>query len=255
VLGGEMALRRFWIEKEEMGGDEFVISGDLFHHLIDVCRLKEGYAFELLPGDGSAYLVEITKIEKKSLLVLRKGERALPPLPKPHIHLLVSLPRLPKMDFILEKSVELGVKTLTPFVSDFSFLRKLSDISENRKARWEKVVKGATRQCGRGDLMEVAEVTSLKSLLKDFNQNPARVGLFPFEGEGAMTFKEALRSAKVGESEEVCVFIGSEGGFSEEEVKAFRAHQMAPLTLGDQVLRVETACVAVAAILKYELSL
>ena len=253
--GGEVALRRFWIEREELGENEFTIGGDLFHHLVSVCRVKEGQQFELLPGDGQAYLVEAQQIGKKDLRVLRASQRDLPQLPRPHIHLLVSLPRLPKFDFILEKSVELGVKTVTPFLSDFSFLRKLSEISPNRRERWMNVIKGATRQCGRGDLMEMGEVLALKDLLKDFNQKEGRLGLFPFEGTGSRTFKEALGSAKVQGLQEVCAFIGSEGGFSEGEVERFQQVGLEPLTLGDQVLRVETACVAVASILKYEFSL
>lgn len=250
-----MAIRRFWIEKDELGEGEFSIQGELFHHLVDVCRVGEGHVFELLPGDGKAYLVRALKISKKEMVCLRISERELPPLPRPYIHLYVSIPRLPKLDDIMEKSVELGVKTLTPFISDFSFLRKASEISPNRKSRWEKIIKGATRQSGRGDLMEVGEVTSLSEILKDFNQNSDRVGLFPFEGVASHTFKEALRSMKVQKASEVCVFVGSEGGFSEKEVKRFQEVGMEPLTLGDQVLRVETACLALVSILKYELNL
>lgn len=250
-----MALRRFWIEKEELGEGEFSIQGELFHHLVDVCRVGEGHEFELLPGDGKAHLVRATRISKKEMLCVRVSERELPPLPTPYVHLYVSIPRLPKLDDIIEKSVELGVKTLTPFISDFSFLRKASEISANRRARWEKIVKGATRQSGRGDLMEIGEVVSLTEILKNFNQSSERVGLFPFEGVASRTFKEALRSMKVQEAREVCVFVGSEGGFSEKEVQRFQEVGMEPLTLGDQVLRVETACLALVSILKYELNL
>lgn len=255
LFGGKVALRRFWIEKEELGSGEFSITGDLFHHLVDVCRVVEGQEFELLPGDGLAYLVKATSVQKKQMTCLNISQRELPALPLPYIHLYVSVPRLPKLDEILEKCVELGVKKVTPFLSDFSFLRKPSEISENRKARWEKIIKGATRQCGRGDLMELGEITTLKTHLKSFNQSGEVVGLFPFEGPSAMTLKQALRSMKVQGAKEVAVFVGSEGGFSESEVKQFQEVGLEPLTLGDQVLRVETACLALVGILKYELNL
>lgn len=250
-----MALRRFWIEQKDLGEDDFSVSGDLFHHLVDVCRLTEGDEFELLPGDGQAHLVKVIRVSKKELECKRISHRTLPPLPLPYVHLLVSIPRLPKLDQIIEKSVELGVKKITPFLSDFSFLRKASEISPNRKGRWDKIIKGATRQCGRGDLMELGEVVSLSQILKEFNQNGDQWGLFPFEGGTSMTLKQALRSMKVQGAREVCVFVGSEGGFSEAEVLAFKRQEMEPLTLGDQVLRVETACLALVSILKYELNL
>ncbi len=250
-----MALRRFWIEKEDLGEGEFTVRGDLFHHLVDVCRVGEGHHFELLPGDGRAYLVEVMGVNKKDITLRRLSERDLAALPEPYIHLFVSIPRWSKLDEIMEKSVELGVKTLTPFVSDFSFVRKPSEISANRKQRFEKIIKGATRQCGRGDLMELGEVQSLREILKSFNQVSGRVGLFPFEGVAAKTLKEGLRSLKVQSLKEVCVFVGSEGGFSEREVQQFQELGMEPLTLGEQVLRVETACLALVSILKYELYL
>lgn len=250
-----MALRRFWIEKDQLGSGDFFIEGELFHHLVDVCRVKESHEFELLPGDGKAYLIEAKSILKKQILCVNKSSRELPALPEPHVHLYVSIPKLPKLDGIIEKSVELGVKRLTPFLSDFSFLRKQSEISPNRAQRWEKILKGATRQCGRGDLMELGEVTSLSKVLASFNQNASLVGLFPYEGKASMTIKEALRSPKVQGAKEVALFVGSEGGFSAREVQQFQEVGLEPLTLGDQVLRVETACLALVSILKYELNL
>ena len=255
LLGGAVALRRFWIEKEELKEGVFSLTGELFHHLVDVCRIGEGHEFELLPGDGSAYLVKALAVGKKELQVESLSVRPLPALPRPYVHLYVSVPRLPKLDGILEKSVELGVKKVTPFLSDFSFLRKESEISSNRKVRWEKIVKGATRQCGRGDLMEIGEVEPLSRILSAFNRSGRTLGLFPFEGEGSMTLKQSLRSLKVQDVDEVAVFVGSEGGFSVKEVKRFQELGMEPLTLGDQVLRVETACLALVSILKYELNL
>lgn len=252
-----MALRRFWIDPESFdpSQSEIVITGDLAHHLRDVCRLDVGREVELLSGDGKARQVRVDGITKKEVRVRVLGLRDLPPLPMPHIHLLVSIPKLPKMDWILEKSVELGVHRLTPFVSEFSFLRKESEISDSRRGRWEKIVQGATQQCGRGDLMRVCEVTSLSKLLKSFNPNAPIRGLFPFEGASSKTMKEELRSMKVQGVNEIWAFVGSEGGFSEAEVASFKASGLEPLTLGEQVLRVETACLALVAILKYELHL
>src|SRR5690606_15378735 len=132
--------------------DVIRIEGDLAHHLRDVCRLEEGREVELLSGDGKARRVRLESVSKREVVCRVLSFRELAPLPKPHIHLFVSIPQLPKLDWILEKSVELGAHTVTPFVSDFSFLRKESEISESRRSRWEKIVQGATQQCGRGDL-------------------------------------------------------------------------------------------------------
>lgn len=254
-----MSLRRFWIDLEGslslQANKVLTIKGDLAHHLKDVCRIEVGQEVELLCGDGLARRVLIESLSKREVACRWLSDRELPILPTPHLHLFVSIPKLPKLDLILEKSVELGVHTVSPFVSDYSFLRKKNEISDNRKERWNKIVQGATQQCGRGDLMSVGQIQSLDEILKDFNQASAIRGLFPFEGEAQKTLKEELRSIKVQENQAVWLFVGSEGGFSHREVELFQSVGLFPLTLGDQVLRVETACLALVSILKYELNL
>lgn len=245
-----MALRRFYIENVQEDG--VAISGDLFHHIRDVCRFKEGDRFEVLPGNKQALLVEITSVGKKELFAKTISSRALPELPKPYITLALSIPKLPKVDWIIEKCVELGAFEIRPFVSDFSFLRKASEVSENRLARWQKLVQAATQQSGRGDLMRIHPAVTLEKLLESFNRNPSTGGLFPYEGEAQLSLPAALRSLKAHSHENLWVFVGSEGGFSAREVELFASHGLNPVSMGEQILRVETACLALVSIIKYE---
>lgn len=116
-----MALRRFWIDPSLMTGSQLRIEGDLFHHIREVCRFGTGDRFEVLPGDGKAHLAEITAMGKRELRARVLSERDIEALKKPWIRLVLSVPRYPKVDFILEKCVELGVHTVSLFVSDHSF--------------------------------------------------------------------------------------------------------------------------------------
>lgn len=249
-----MALRRFYVENDSLVQDGVLISGELFHHITEVCRFANGDQFEVLPGDGRALLVEIAETGKKSLRAHVLSERRLPELGKPHLVLALSVPKLPKVDWIIEKCVELGVYEIRPFVSEYSFLRKKSEISENRLQRWRKLVQAATQQSGRGELMRLGKPVTLEELLQEFNRTEGAGGLFPYEGESQVRLPEALNSIKQNNLDSLWVFVGSEGGFSRHEVDLFAQHGLNPVTMGEQILRVETACVALASIIKYELS-
>lgn len=249
-----MALRRFYVDNEAISATHVNIDGDLFHHIRDVCRFQIGDTFEVLPGDGRAILVELSASEKKSLQARIVSTRTIAALPKPFITLALSVPKLPKVDWIVEKCVELGVYEIRPFISDYSFLRKVSELSENRLERWRKLVQAATQQSGRGELMRIGEPVGLEGLLQEFNRTQGAGGLFPYEGESQTRLPDALSELKEKKLDHLWVFVGSEGGFSANEVRLFAAHGLNPVTMGDQILRVETACLALASIIKYELS-
>lgn len=254
-----MALRRFYFQANTPIDQHVTIDGELFHHICDVVRFSVGDSFELLPGDGRALLVEIEHIDRRALRARVKSQRVIAPLPKPTMTLCLSIPKLPKVDWIIEKSVELGVAEIRPFVSEFSFLRSVSEVSGNRVQRWQKLVQGATQQSGRGELMTIQPVTTLPNLLSEFNRTESAAGLFLYEGEARCEVGElprglgdAIGDLKGKSLDQVWVFVGSEGGFSHAEVKLFGEAELNPISLGDQILRVETACLALASIIKYE---
>lgn len=247
-----MALRRFFISPEQFTPPTIAISGDLFHHIKDVCRFSVGDEFELLPGDGTARRVRVESFNNRVLLVQEVAQRPLPAPAKPRLHLALSMPKFPKVDWIVEKSVELGVSSVYPFVSDFSFIRRTQDLSVAKLQRWQKLIQAATQQSGRGDLMTFEPIRTLPELLKDFNQKSGAAGLFPYEGESQKGLPAAVRELKQKGCDDLWIFVGSEGGFSREEVALFASQGLEPVSMGEQILRVETACVALVSVLKYE---
>jgi 16S rRNA (uracil1498-N3)-methyltransferase len=245
-------MRRYWISPDQIHGTEVEITGDAFHHIFDVCRQEVGSHFEVL-GDGRrAHLIQVTKVEKKKAQGHIKETREIPPLPKPHLVLALSLSRYPVMDAVIEKAVEMGASRIQPFYSDFSFIRKNNSLPPAKMERWQKIVVSATQQCGRGDLMIISEPCDLKDLWPQFNPSGTHRGLFAYEGSATVGIKTELQSQKTKDLEEFWIFVGSEGGFSPTEVELFQTKGLQPVTLGEQVLRVETACIALLAVLKYE---
>jgi 16S rRNA (uracil1498-N3)-methyltransferase len=251
-------VRRYWIEKKDIFQTQVNFAGDVFHHIFDVCRQEQGSKFEVLTEDSKAYFVEVTYVSKKTATAQILEERVIPALKTPHINIALSISRFPVMDAIMEKAVEMGVATIQPFFSDFSFVRKDEKISDNKIERWTKIIRSATQQSGRGDLMKVLPALPFDEVLQKINQNPAAAGLFAYEGQSTLSIKQATQQMKAspkGAPSEVWLIVGSEGGFSDREVAELTKLGLDPVTLGPQVLRVETACMTLVSVLKYEFDL
>ncbi len=261
-------MRRYWVPQESIAENQVSLRGDVLHHIRDVCRMRLQDRFEVLSEDGKAYLVEITSETKNESIANIIESRKIEPIAKPHVILALSIPRFNVFENVLEKSVELGVHSIQPFFSDYSFIRKQEDVLDKKMARFQKIIQGATQQSGRGDFMPILPALSLTELLKNFNREKEQAsltpgslvsGLFAYEGEAETSLKsylqEILQNLKTSpEIQKIFVFVGSEGGFSIQEVELFKKYSLKPITLGSQVLRVETACVALVGVIKYELA-
>ena len=255
VLDGEAPVRRYWLVDSIFENQTVTIQGDEFHHIMHVCRQDVGSKFEVL-ADGKAYLVEVTSVAKKSAEARVLEERVIPDLPRPHLHLCLSVSRFPVMEAVIEKCVELGVKSVRPFFSEFSFVGASSGVPDNKWERWRRIITMATQQCGRGELMELHPAVPLQKMLPEINRSGAAWGLFAYEGSADQSLDRVLAARQPKAVEDVYIFVGSEGGFSQREVEElFVPAGLPPVTMGAQVLRVETACVALVSVLKYELGL
>ena len=222
--------------------------------------MHKGSKFEVIVGQGAsglAHLVEIENETKHESHARILETRAIAEIPRPHIHLAVSIPRFPVFEAVAEKAVELGVFEIHPFFSDFSFIRTQDEAWLKKLPRFEKIVQGATQQSGRGDLMSIAKPVDLATLLATFNRTEGAKGLFAYEGSAHLSAKDGVAAvAQAGSAlSEAWIFVGSEGGFSGREAESFQAAGLSSVTLGSQVLRVETACVALVSVLKYDLNL
>ena len=284
-------MRRYWVPSEcirpTVDGAVLVhLSGDILHHIRDVCRQGLGSKFEVIaevainlkaaaksPAEpprespresaresqettqaclrGVAFFVEIVQETKKESIARMIESRVIAPLPTPHLHLALSIPRLPVLEAVVEKAVELGVTAIHPFYSDFSFVRTQTDVLDKKRSRLDRIIQSATQQSGRGEKMDFHDAVDLKTLLTDFNREGRAQGLFAYEGSAVLSAREGIENMRTADPREVWAFIGSEGGFSHAEVELFQSFGLKPVTLGAQVLRVETACVATLSIIKY----
>ncbi len=257
-ISGQLKMRRYWIEKKMLTESQVHFKDEIFHHIFDVCRQTTGQHFEVLTEDSKAYLVEVTSVEKKQAFARVIETREIQKLPTPLIHIALSVSRYNVMDSIVEKTVEMGVSSILPFCSEFSFIRKLGNLPDGKLERWNKIVISATQQSGRGELMKIHEPIDWLQMLKFINPSDQNLCLFAYEGLGVLAVQEHLKQQKNRPAlnlQNIWIIVGSEGGFSESEVVQMRKLGLDPVTLGSQVLRVETACLTLVSVLKYEFGL
>lgn len=260
-------MRRYWLEREAFRGDpsrpdsmvgtEVLIEGDSLHHIRDVCRQTTGDHFEVL-FEGAAFLVEVVAEKKRELLAIVREVRTIEPLPFPRVRVALAIPRFNVLESVLEKLVEMGVETVQPLFSDNSFIRTATETWEAKESRFNKIIQSATQQCGRGEKMQLKPAIKLAAFLEtlqaEINQKGETAGLFAYE-IGKTPIRELVTSISRKSPRAVWIFVGGEGGFSPAEARTFEACGFQSATLGRQVLRVETACVALVSVLKYELDL
>ena len=232
-------MKRFFVDKIE---EITCLSGEEFEHAKNVLRIGVGAEVVLLDNSGKEYTAVVSAVEKKQMLlnVVREsvGEREA----KADACLLFGyLKNADKNEFIVQKAVELGVKKIGVFSSQFSS----AYMNENKLERLNKVAREAAKQCLRSVAPKVEYFPSLTSAL-DYGAE-AEHKLFACE------FAEKSEISLDFVKNSVAIVIGSEGGFSREEAALATQKGYALISLGKRILRAETAAVSLTAIVMYKL--
>ena len=236
-----MSLKRFFVDKIE---DTAVLTGEEFEHAKNVLRLGVGAEVILLDNTGIEYIAVVSAVEKKQMLfnIIRKqqGDKEA----ESDVCLLFGyLKNADKNEFIVQKAVELGVKKIGVFSSEYSS----AYMNENKLERLNKVSKEASKQCGRSIAPEVVYYDKLERAfdgVKDY-QNKL------FACEFADKSDRDISTLTKGES--VAIVVGSEGGFSKAEAEKAKQSGFDFITLGKRILRAETAGVALCSIVMFSL--
>lgn len=212
------------------------------HHALKVLRMKAGDALILFDGQGGEWQAEIVGAGRTAQAILRAhAERECEsPL---SVTLVQALPAGDKMDWVIEKSVELGVAAIQPLATKRSVIRLSAERMEKRLAHWNQVARAACEQCGRNRVPAVAPVLDLPQYLAAApRHNALRMMLAP----GAAMAPDELPAPQ----QPVILMIGPEGGWDASEVQAAHAAGFQTLRLGPRVLRTETAGLAALAVLQ-----
>jgi len=229
---------RIHVSPEKLQGARATIDEAAHRHLIKVLRLGPGAAIQVFDGAGTVIEARIESVGKSSVEIAL-GERFLVPGPLCAITLLQSLPRGERMDFIVQKTTELGVARIVPVLSEFGMVKPPA----NRRQRWQTIAEEAARQCGRADVPHIAECLALGPALAQFAGAPGEHFML-WEGERTRPFRAALAAGP----REVVLLVGPEGGFSHAEVSAAGDAGFVPVSIGPRILRAETAAMVAVAL-------
>ncbi len=213
------------------------------HHLVHVLRTKIGDEINLFNGEGGEYRGVILHINKKGVLVEVKQFIDRDTESPIEIILAQGIARNEKMDFIMQKSVELGVNKIIPLVTERSNV-KLTHVREGKRLNhWQSIIVSACEQCGRNRLPILEEPLLFKEWINDEIKTDYRFMLSPYHSN-EINFK-SLSSPR-----SLLLLIGPEGGFSENEINSTIEQKFLALNLGPRILRTETASLAALAILQ-----
>lgn len=225
-----------------LGADtELTLPREVAHHAERVLRLGVGDALVLFDGSGAEFHGVLTAVGAQARV--RLSGRAAPLRESPlQLTLVQALASGDKMDWVIQKAVELGVAAVIPVAAERSVLKLAGERAEKRLAHWRQVVVSACEQCGRNQVPEVAEVVSLGSYLARHGGSILRLQLEPQAGQ-----RLAALPPPAGP---VHLLVGPEGGWSEGELAAAHKAGCTPIRLGPRVLRTETAGIAVISALQ-----
>lgn len=241
-------MHRFFAEPSAIGEKEIRLTGPDVNHIRKVLRMREGEEILISDGQGRDFHCRIEAIEEEEvtaqILWVLDGNAEL----ASDITLFQGLPKGDKMEFIIQKCVELGVARIVPVNTKRTIVKLDAKKEQARIKRWSGISESAAKQSGRGRIPEVTGVKSFAEALEEAKK--LNMCLIPYELARDMAqTRKVLSSIKPGMS--VGIFIGPEGGFEEEEVEQAEAAGARPITLGRRILRTETAGMAVLAMLVY----
>ncbi len=239
-------MARFFVSKKDLRDKQGRVSGGELEHMRRVLRLRPGDQVTLFDDQGwehegmiRAYTDEIGEVE---IFRSFRPERESPV----EITLAQALGKGEKMDWVVEKATELGVRRIAPFFSSRTIPRLDREKLERRKSRWEKIALAAAKQSGRGRIPEILPAAGFTDLVG--RPWECQLKLFFWEGESGQKLTEIRRES--GRVDAVLLVIGPEGGFSAEEASEAKRRGFQPVSLGRRILRTETAALAALSVVQ-----
>lgn len=224
-------------------GTDLEVDADKAHYLSRVLRLRVGDRLSVFDGKGNEYTATIRSMGKSAAILRIDTPTVTQTETGLRVHLVQGISRGDRMDFVVQKATELGVKRITPVLTEHGVVKLDAARAEKRRDHWQKIATHACEQCGRARLPLIDTPIPLKSW---FGNKPAHVDAELILKPGATTPLTGIAAPAT----KVCVLIGPEGGFSDAEFEDADAADFQPVSLGPRILRTETAAIATLAVLQ-----
>ncbi|MFN3740803.1 MAG: 16S rRNA (uracil(1498)-N(3))-methyltransferase [Thermodesulfovibrionales bacterium] len=225
---------------------EFRISGEDAHYLINVLRLKRADLFHILDDRGNLHTAEIISIDKKEVIAKIKGTEKVNTESSLKLILVQSILKGEKMELVIQKATELGVKEIYPVISSRTIVR-----NTEKYERWLRIAKESVRQCGRTKIPAIHEPMPFEEFLNLMGAGSSQDERF----KGFIFYEDSKRGLKeilpVEKTTQIYCIMGPEGGFSLDEINEAVSKGFIQAGLGPRILRAETATITALSLLQF----
>ena len=242
-------MRRFFVEKIAPGADVLSITGKEARHIVNVLRMKKGEMLILMDGKGQMFEATIEKLHSKEVKVKIDKSIPSPPPSSIYISLAQALIKSHPMDYLIQKTTELGISSIHPFYPERTVIKLKPGHLKNKMDRWAEIMISACKQCGRSTLPILNPPLTFEELIKNVVDKKI-LKILLWEDEGRTDLKKFLRS--ISPLPHIFAIVGPEGGFTRSEVNLAREAGFQIISLGNRILRAETAAVSLISIIQYE---
>lgn len=243
-------MPKFFTARENITDTDITIDNEDVAHITRVLRLSEGDEITVCDGQGYDYTAKIDFIEPKKIVCKIIERQKCDTEPNIEVTLFQGIPKAAKMDYIIQKTTELGITRIVPVMLDRCVVKLENKKAETKKCeRWQKISNEAAKQSGRGVVPTINMPVSIDEALTMAKEND--LCFVPYECEERTSLKKVLMSES--DIKSIGFIIGPEGGFSMSEIEKIRTSGVETITLGKRILRTETAGEAVLAMIMYDL--
>lgn len=241
-------MPRFFVPSENFENGMVKITGEDARHIARALRMAVGDELTVCDMHGMAHECVLVKIRDEECLLEIRSTVCKNTESPVYISLYMGYPKGDKLEFIVQKAVELGALTVNPFESSRCIKKAKSDKIEKQTERLSKIANEASKQSGRSALTEIKNPVSFKDALSLAKKNGENI-LFCYEGDGTKSLKSTLSELNPGAK--IAVFVGPEGGFSLDEVALAASYGATAVNLGPRILRCETAPIYALSAISY----
>jgi 16S rRNA (uracil1498-N3)-methyltransferase len=239
----------FFVASEAITPPTVRITGTLLHHLRESLRLQRGEILTVIDARGIRYRTEIDEVTSRAVIGRILDQAPVPAKARTSICLAQALLKGEKMDWVIQKTTELGVDRIVPVLAGHSVVRPRADRIQHQRARWERIALEAAQQSERWSIPVIDEPRTMGQLFSGSQTAGARI-LLAERSNGA-----SLPALPLPDSGDLWLLIGPEGGWKDEEVQQAFAEGFIAVTLGPRILRAETAAIAAVAVLQSRLGM
>ncbi|MGI6623430.1 MAG: 16S rRNA (uracil(1498)-N(3))-methyltransferase [Acetivibrionales bacterium] len=244
-------MHRFIVDPKSIHNGHLRIYGDDLKHLRKVLRLGPGDSINVFDGTGKEFEAKLLSVDKTCALAEITASFQTEAEPEINLTLFQGLLKGEKMDLIIQKGVELGVRSIIPVITDRTVVQVDNNKSEKKALRWSKIAREASKQCRRAMVPHISEPISFDEAISESKRYEA--ALLLYENESKKCLKETLKCYTINKIKEIALFVGPEGGFTPHEIEKYTNSGFDVAGLGRRILRAETAAISVISIIMYEM--